>query len=244
MQEETTAAGPRRGRPEEEGTGLMDEILSALPDGARVYAERYGREALAALSLCLLGVILWAGFSTYRQRQEDRAAALVGQALVEREPGRRAGVLERLEARCPGTDAGRQGLLLLAGALREQGMDEKAREAFEKAARVYDADHPLGAAARMGLAGLAEAGGRPAAARRRYREVVEAEVPGFGEVALLDLARLEAAAGDVEAARRHYQAFLESGGDGTALRDFARYRLATLPGGGVEAGDRGATPGS
>ena len=174
---------------------FLNELLTLLPAGARNFLKGYSREILSCVIVLVLAIVLFAGYSSYIEGQERRAATLFGSAIHERDLDKKVHDLKTIVKEHGSTDTASIALAVLARAEYNSGNRERALEYFEKAERNSSRDHELYATSLMGQGYILEETGKPKEAVKKFDQAIQTDI-GFEKIALLDKARAAKAAGE------------------------------------------------
>lgn len=204
--------------------GLLEE-LNLPPKAIRFIREN--RRNLTIGLCCLVAVILgWSSYTQYTARVNDRAAALLAEAMAQEQPERRQEFLEKLLA-----DYGRTGSA--AWATSELGHLAFDAGKYEEAIRHYQtvlgdisASGALFPLVQMNLALAYENRQMPTEALAAFQKL--AGKKGFAAEAFLAMARIHLAQGAVEQARELYQKVLALEEASDASKELAKAGLARI----------------
>lgn len=227
-----------------------DEFIDTF-DAALLYVEEHSRSLLALVLAVILGGGSVGGFYWYAQRQEDRASAALGAALMTFEAPVQAGLpplpgdapqrtfasegdkyeaaekeFAAVRAHFPGTRAALLAKHYQALCQFRLGQSDAAVTALDELRRA--ADDNVAALAGLHLAGFYEKLGRPGEAEKLYRQLAAHPTTTVPRpLALLALANLQAQANPAEA-RQLYQEVQGEFPDSAIAAEVTR-RLELLP---------------
>ena len=207
----------------------LDQISGVVPAGILDTVMGHIREMLAALCVLVLAVAVWGGYTTYRDREETKAALLLADAISGAKGADTTELLRELVQKYGNSQAARQALLMLGGAYRDAGQMDKAIDAFSMAKKQFPRDSALFATSSLGIGYLNENKHVFAQAKKEFTEA--ARNKAFSSIATLDLARVLAVSGDRHGALEAYNRYLSITKEPAEL-DFVRYRVMELSKGG------------
>ena len=212
--------------PEHQGKNILEVILSGLPPQVRNTLQKFLREILAGIIIVVLAISLWFGYSAYTTRQENQAAAAMGNAMQQTDSAKMISALEKVVHKHGHTAVGKHAQLLLGAVQRDSGQLEAAKKSFNKAKQEFSEDSFLYYSALMGLGYLQEDDAKLDEARQSFKSSSETQL-GFEAIAALDFARVSSALGYNDEALAVYNNYLSLKPESTQL-DFVRYQIMKL----------------
>ncbi|MGB9711949.1 MAG: YfgM family protein [Dissulfurimicrobium sp.] len=208
----------------------LDQITDIVPARMIDFASEHIRGILVGVCAVILVLAVWAGYATYKGREEAKASLLLADAISEPTYEKAAELLDELVQKHGHTQASKEAVLILAGIYKDMGKTDQAIEAFSKAKGQFPKDSALFAASSLGLGYLNEEKHMFGQAKKEF--AAAGRNKAFSAIATLDLARVSAASGDRDGALEAYDKYLSLTKEPTQL-DFVRYKVMELSGEGI-----------
>jgi predicted negative regulator of RcsB-dependent stress response len=236
--EKLSRATVRGARMSEQNTYLQQEILNKplqkhglleelnLPPKAIRFIRNNKRNLIIGLVVCVLGIVGWSSLNYYLDRQNDRAAGLLAEAMGQNDVVQRQTLLENLLA-----DYGRTGSAMWAKV--ELGHLAFDGQQYDEAVRIYlevrddlAKSSPAFPLVQLNLAQAYENKNELPQALAAYQEL--AKIKGFAGEAYLAMGRIHELQKELPQAKEMYGKVLAEESVSPALKEKVQARLDRL----------------
>ncbi len=212
----------------EDFKAFLEDLLGLFPETVREFITTHSREIISGILVIILVIVLYSGYSSYSENQEEKGAMLAGTALFEQDHDKKIDMLTSIIREHGMTDAYKLALPMLARTYYEKGDRNKALKFFKEAQSEFSSDSIGYKASLMGEGYLLEEKGAFDEALKRFDALIEAkERLGFEKIARLEKALAAKRAGKKDIALQEFNLFLNESPSSNEL-EFVKFEILKL----------------
>jgi len=201
--------------------GLLEELN--LPPKAIRFIRENKRNLVIGLCCLVAAILGWSYYNHYTDRQNDRAAALLAEAMATGAVDKRQEQLRKVQADFGSTGSSLWAEIELAHIAHDAGNYDEAIAGYRKVLGEISSSSPVFPLVQLNLAQAFEDKKMPDEALSAYEKL--AGKKGFSAEAFLAMARMHQEKGDAAGAKEMYKKLLALEEASAALKEMAQARL-------------------